>query len=467
MKSTRYPEGYTPPTKAELVQIQLDRAPSATARKAQLYAHREGVMERFGEGWKINDPNDKTVYIDAQGGHRCTEKGVQGRCWHWYAARLKEVGDDDEFYAEFRTETPPVDVSKQNEAYALEDEIVPQLARQLCATIPWDPPAGRGRPPVPLPDRCWQVLMQVESERGCRRGARRFKSRDYLTGGKVRSDVNALSRFLNKKETTLLLQELLLLSSMPAASVETGIGVDGTGMDACRSSYYESESSKRGQKLRKPRIHVTMASGHQTNLITAAGISFPREDARSESKAAPGETTYFVPLIEQTMRAKFRALAKITGDAAYGNQYNYQVGDRHGVTCFLEPKKNIKNVGRRDSAYSRGALMALGQPARFRAERGPHQNVEATNHSLKQVIGSEVRSKSQRAIKNEILCKLILHNLRLLVHRFVVEGQEVDFASEAALLQSPMVNVVDLEVPASVYDSYELSAGMKEHWIRS
>jgi transposase len=57
-------------------------------------------------------------------------------------------------------------------------------------------------------------------------------------------------------------------------------------------------------------------------------------------------------------------------------------------------------------------------------------NVETTFHMIKAKFGGRVRSKTQIAATNEILCKVLSHNLCVLVQSIYELGIEATFWSQ-------------------------------------
>ena len=62
-------------------------------------------------------------------------------------------------------------------------------------------------------------------------------------------------------------------------------------------------------------------------------------------------------------------------------------------------------------------------------------NVETTFHMVKSNFGDSVRSKTDTAMKNEVLCKFVCHNIRCLVHAIYELGIDLDFGGGAGAKQ--------------------------------
>jgi hypothetical protein len=68
--------------------------------------------------------------------------------------------------------------------------------------------------------------------------------------------------------------------------------------------------------------------------------------------------------------------------------------------------------------------MRTPSPGEVRA-RG--SNVETVFHMVKSKFGSRIRSKTETAQVNEVLCKILVHNLCVLVHSIYELGVEEAF----------------------------------------
>jgi len=58
-------------------------------------------------------------------------------------------------------------------------------------------------------------------------------------------------------------------------------------------------------------------------------------------------------------------------------------------------------------------------------------NIESANSMIKRTLGDSVRSKTDVAMKNEALCKILAHNIRCLVQVMFEFGIRPDFCSLA------------------------------------
>jgi transposase len=63
-------------------------------------------------------------------------------------------------------------------------------------------------------------------------------------------------------------------------------------------------------------------------------------------------------------------------------------------------------------------------------------NIEATFSMIKRQFGESLRSKTAAAQVNETLCKILCHNLVVLIHEIYELGIEPEFWGEPAALQA-------------------------------
>ena len=76
----------------------------------------------------------------------------------------------------------------------------------------------------------------------------------------------------------------------------------------------------------------------------------------------------------------------------------------------------------------------------FNAHYHKRSNVETTMAMIKTKFGASVKSKSGTAQVNEVLCKVLCHNICVLIQSFYELGIEADFAGTT----EPESKIVDL-----------------------
>jgi hypothetical protein len=67
---------------------------------------------------------------------------------------------------------------------------------------------------------------------------------------------------------------------------------------------------------------------------------------------------------------------------------------------------------------------------KFLAKYHQRSNVESTFSMMKRKFGDSVRSKSDTAMTNEVLCKVLAHNICVLIAEWYELGIEPDFSVE-------------------------------------
>ena len=146
----------------------------------------------------------------------------------------------------------------------------------------------------------------------------------------------------------------------------------------------------------------------------------------------------FGPLFETT-RQRFD-VRECSADAAYLSHANMEIVGNAGGTPFILFKSNTTAAG--------GGLMAkmfhLYNMNRddYLSHYHKRSNVESTNMMIKSKFGDHVRSKTEVAMANESLCKVLCHNLCCLIQSSYELGVEATFwGKEEMAIQSKTAEV--------------------------
>jgi transposase len=279
------------------------------------------------------------------------------------------------------------------------DRFLPMLS-DLCSTVP-QPPQTRGRPRLPMGDMAFAAVAKVYSGLS----ARRFDSdvRDAKARGLTADDphFNSVLRYLRNPELTPILHDLVALSALPLKAVEQDFAADSTGFSTCRFiRWYDQKYGQPKEKREWVKLHAMC--GVTTNIVTAVEMS------NWQSNDSP----YLRPLLAKT--AEQFAISEVSADKAYGSRANMEAIDAAGATPYIPFKRSAVEV-KDGSTWARMYHMFAYERDAFLAQYHKRSNVKTTFSMIKAKFGDSLRSKSDVGQMNEVLCKVVAHNLCVLI----------------------------------------------------
>jgi transposase len=148
-------------------------------------------------------------------------------------------------------------------------------------------------------------------------------------------------------------------------------------------------------------VKIHAAVGVKTNVITAVRIL---------DKDAP-DCPQFRPLVELT-KENF-SIKEVSGDKAYASAENFQAVHDVGGVGYMAFKTNT--TGAIGGLFEKMFHFFQFQRDEYLAKYHKRSNVESTFSAVKRKFGDSVRSKTDAAMVNEVLCKLLCHNLCCLI----------------------------------------------------
>lgn len=300
-----------------------------------------------------------------------------------------------------KRKTYPQNWPAYNAAQTSEQDKFQELLRDLCSGVQEPLTQRRGRPSLPLRDAVFASAFKVYS---CFSG-RRFMSdlRESHRRGMI-SRVpcyNSIFNYLEDEGLTPVLLELIRQSSLPLASVEVDFAVDSSGFGTSRYiRWYDRKYGKMMQKAKWIKAHVMC--GVKTNIITAIKIG---EEYSGDSPVLP-------PLLKTT--AKAFTISEVSADAAYGSKDNVFAIAANNATPFIAFKTNA--TGKASALYEQMFHYFMYKREEYLQHYHKRSNVESTFSMLKRKFGDSLRSKTDTALVNETLCKVLCHNLVVLIH---------------------------------------------------
>lgn len=332
-------------------------------------------------------------------------------CKHIYAVAYVVVQEQNPDGSVTVTETVTVTATKRktypqnwrayNAAQTGEQDKFQELLRELCDGIQEPVIQRRGRPSLPLRDAVFASTFKVYS---CFSG-RRFMSdlRESHRRGMI-SRVpcyNSIFNYLEDEGLTAILLELIRQSSLPLASVETDFAVDSSGFGTTRyTRWFDHKYGKMQKQAQWLKAHIIC--GVKTNIITAVTIG---EERSGDSPVLPS-------LLNST--AKSFTISEVSADAAYGSAANVSAIASHNGTPFIAFKRN--STGKASVLLQQMFGYFMYKREEFLQHYHKRSNVESTFSMLKRKFGDALRSKTPTAMVNEALCKVLCHNLVVLIH---------------------------------------------------
>jgi transposase len=304
-----------------------------------------------------------------------------------------------------------------------------ELLFALCEGVE-EPPRHMGRPPIPLADRIFATVFKVYE---CRSG-RRFMSdlREAGQRGYVSqmAHFNSISRYIESKELTPYLKQLIVESSLPLKEVEWDFAVDSSGFSTgvykkWADAKWGSAKTVYGEKVpnevnRRDWMKAHIMCGVKTNIVTSVEIT----DAHA------GDSPRFRPLVEAT--AEGFPIRSVAGDKAYSAEKNLKLVELKGGVPYIAFRSNATASNRRSgSVWKRLFLQYQYNQEWFMDHYHKRSNVETTFSMIKRKFGERLRTKTETAQRNELLCKILCHNICVVIQSMYELGIKVTFGAEA------------------------------------
>jgi transposase len=234
---------------------------------------------------------------------------------------------------------------------------------------------------------------------------------------------NSVFRYLESEALTPYLYELIKLSSAPLKSVETDFAVDSSGFSTGQfMRWFDVKYGKKEDRRMWLKLHLM--TGVKTNIVTSVEVS----------DAYANDHTYYKTLVDQTAENGFK-LAEVSADKAYLSGANFLTTLRHGAVPYVPFKINSKeqsDYGAKSTVWTKMLRFYNEHRAEFLTHYHKRSNVETTFHMIKAKFGQRLRSKTLIAQTNEALCKVLCHNLCVVIQSQHELGIETNFTNELA-----------------------------------
>ncbi len=377
-------------------------------------------------GWKVPSQSGNGSYIVNldHGTPFCTCPDYETRhqpCKHIHAVEYviqrETKPDGTTTYTQSVKVTCTQEWPAYNEAQTHEQECFVALLRDLCNGIP-QPEYKFGRPRLPLADVVFGMTYKVYSTMS----GRRFMSdlREAEANGLVTKSPSFTSgfRYLENPELTPLLKNLIEQSASPLRAIETDFAVDSSGFSTTTySRWFDHKYGKERSKQTWVKTHLMC--GVTTHVVTSVEAT-PFESA---------DTTQLPALVNTT--AKTFSINEVSADKAYSDRPNLHAVQPQGGIAYIPFKSNSTGLGDHHhnfyGLWNRMWHFYNFNRDTFLAHYHKRSNVETVFSMIKAKFGTSVRAKTPIAQVNEVLCKVLCHNICILIQSIYELGLEPTF----------------------------------------
>ncbi|MGI0058905.1 MAG: transposase [Nitrosotalea sp.] len=290
------------------------------------------------------------------------------------------------------------DWASYNKSQIEEKERFMFLLNGLVESVPQQKREGRGRPNMPIRDLLFASGLKVFSQ---------FSLRRFMTDlntAKISKYVHnvpcysLVGKFMERKDITPILYDLVEKSALPLKEIESKFAIDSSGFRTTQFNDYCREKHLTGREHQWLKAHI--CTGVNTNIITAVKIT-------DENGA---DCLQFIPLSQTTHDNGFK-IAEMSADKAYSSRDNIDtIKDMDGV-AFIPFRSNAIAKPRGSFEWKRMYHYFMYNKEDFLQHYHNRSNVEATFFMIKAKFNDMLKSKTRTAQINELLLKMLCHNL--------------------------------------------------------
>jgi len=354
-----------------------------------------------------------------------TTRGV--RCKHIFAATFVSRRNNPDgsvtvtqaiAMAEVET-TYPQEWAAYNQAQTNEKDKFLSLLSDLCNGLPLGPKVKKnGRPSLPLSDMIFSATFKVYSTVSARRfmsDLREAQSKGFISRT---PHYNSVFNYLENSELTPVLKTLITQSSLPLQSVETDFAADSSGFMTSRFTRWFDH--KYGvEKTKADWVKCHLMCGVKTNIVTAVEINGQHT-----------ADTKMLPALTEATATNF-TMREVSADKGYASKANFESVARFGAVPFISFPDSHKGQG--GGKWAEMYHYFNFRKQEFLQHYHKRSNVESTFSMMKRKFGDSIRSKTDVSMVNEVLCKVLCHNLVVLIHEMYELGIDPVFWKEPTI----------------------------------
>ena len=389
-------------------------------QRGQLIAQKYRIR-RTDKGYEVPSQFNKGKYlVKVRYDHKecnCPDYEVRRqKCKHIFAVEftLQEEIDNEgnKVITQTVKKTYPQNWKAYNISQTTEKERLMELLSDITSRIR-QPAYNFGRPNNNLGDTIFSMVFKVYSTFSGRRFATDLKFAQEKGLIESITPYNTMFRYFKKPELTPILAQMVTLTSLPLKSVETKFNIDSTGFGT--SNFQRWFSFKHGKEICSRRwVKCHFVNGAKSNIITSVKITTEEGADCPQLQEMANKT------------AEHFNMEELSGDKAYLSKDNFELVNSLGGTFYVPFKSNSKGSGN-GMIWKKMYHYFMMNNEDYLNHYHVRSNAESTVNMLKSKFGDRVRSKLWTAQVNEVLCKIIAHNICCVILEMNELGLETNF----------------------------------------
>lgn len=385
-------------------------------------------IEKTSEGWRVESSNGNGTYLVKFNGHEpqcdCPDCRMRHqKCKHIYAVELYIRQEIDNQGKVRETKGVKISYSQDWKAYdksqTNEKLFFMKLLRDLCDSIE-QPKYEFGRPKLLKSDLIFASALKVYST---------FSLRRFMSDLEIAKQMNlidykpcyaSIGHFMQREDITDILKTLIKASATPLSEVETSFAIDSSGFSTSRFARYYSFKHQKDLKYRIW-LKAHMMCGVKTNIITSIEVT----------EGNVNDSTQLPRLVRET--SKDFALGEVVCDKAYLSKENMRLIDEQGAVPYIPFKSNSNprsHVHGTSSLWKKMYYYFMYKHDEFKKHYNQRSNIETCWHMLKTKFRDNLKSKGKTAQINELLLKILCHNICVVIQEVNELGVKGDFVHE-------------------------------------
>lgn len=225
---------------------------------------------------------------------------------------------------------------------------------------------------------------------------------------------NSVLNYFRNVRLRVVLKHLIELSALPLAQLERQFAVDSSGIGMHQYDVWSSVRT-RGKEHRKYRkVHIIY--GVLSNVATSCIVT----------KGNGADSPQFEELLQRT--AQNFTVEEVTADLAYSSRKNLEACEKINAIPFIPFKTNT--TGRGFGIWREMYVYFKENSEEYLRHYHKRSNAETGFWMIKKKFGDVVSTKDIVAQENEILCKVLCHNISCLIRQMSLQGIRVSFSEE-------------------------------------